>query len=132
MWTKSRRLSGVVAASYVLALATAALVHNHTGCDSGCCGGHGGAHGLADNHGPGGRHGGHEDGQPAPGAPGRHATQDDNCPACQFLAQKPAPTAVVAPVAAAALVEEVAFLAPARPAAGVFSAWQSRAPPALA
>jgi hypothetical protein len=48
------------------------------------------------------------------------------------LAEKPALTTAVAPVASAALVQEVAVPAPARPASGVFSAWQSRAPPAFA
>ena len=91
-----------------------------------------GTHSLAGNHQPGGSHGGHEDGQPGPSAPGRHPTQDSNCPACQFLAQKPALTTAVAPVASAALVQEVAVSAPARVVRGVFSAWQSRAPPAFA
>ena len=108
MWTRNRRLTAVVAAGYVLALAAAALVHDHAGHDGGCCGGQCGTHALAGNHQPGGSHGGHQDGQPARRSR-RHPTQDSNCSVCQFLAQKPAlrrPSRRYS----AALVQEVAAL----------------------
>jgi hypothetical protein len=131
MWIRSRRLTAAVAAGYVLALATAALVHNHAGYDvpsGGCCG----SHRLADNHAADDSHSSHENGCPAPAAPDRRPAQDSNCAACQFLAQKPAMLTVVAPTASAAMVEDVAVASASRANVGVFSAWQSRAPPAFA
>ena len=95
MWTRNRRLSAVVAAGYVLALATAALVHNHAGGDSGCCGGHA-VHTPAGNHGPGGSRGGHEDGQPGPAIPAGIPPRTAIAPPASFWPRSRALTAVCA------------------------------------
>ena len=51
---------------------------------------------------------------------------------CQFLAQKPAPAAIVTPVGLIAPVHEVVAAGPACAVRGVFAAWYSRAPPIAA
>ena len=105
MWWRSRKLSIVTAASYLLVVTFSALFHDH----------HGHGHGAS-----------------RPGVAAAHVADDHDCSVCQFLAQKPAPAAVVAPEIASALVQDVAVSAPCCPLHGAFTAWQSRAPPAVA
>ena len=71
MLVRSRKLTVLTAASYLLAVTASALFHNHDG---------------------------HGDEQPRPGVSASHGADDHDCSVCQFLAQKPAPTADVAPV----------------------------------
>ncbi|MCE5302594.1 MAG: hypothetical protein LLF97_05725 [Planctomycetaceae bacterium] len=66
---------------------------------------------------------------PRPGVSASHGEPHSECSVCQFLAQKPAPAAVVAVVDAGRLVQTVVPSLPCRLSSGVFSAWQSRAPP---
>jgi hypothetical protein len=105
MWVQSRKLSILTAASYLLVITLSALFHNHHG---------------------------HGEGPSRPGVSASDAADDHDCSVCQFLAQKPAPAADIAPAAASTLVADVAASAPSCPVRGVFAAWQSRAPPAFA
>jgi hypothetical protein len=105
MWWRSRKLSVVTAASYLLVVTFSALFHDH----------------HAEGH------------QPSrPGIVAVEAGDDHDCPVCQFLAQKPAPATIVAPEMLSTLVQDAAAAAPCCSSPGVFTAWQSRAPPALA
>jgi hypothetical protein len=101
----SRILTVLTAASYLLAVSASALFHDHN------------------DH--------HKD-QPRPGESGSHISDGHDCSVCQFLAQKPAPIAEIAPVGSSARVQEVVALAPAHVVGGIFAAWHSRAPPVLA
>ena len=105
MLARNRTLTVLTTASYLLAITASALFHNHHG------------HGKEDS---------------CPGASAAHSTEGHDCSVCQFLAQKPAPVADVAPESASTLVQEVAAPAPACPVRGVFTAWHSRAPPVVA
>jgi hypothetical protein len=104
MWMRSRKLSVLTAASYLLVITTSALFHSHHG---------------------------HGEGPSRPGVSAAHAADDHDCSICQFLAQKPAPAVEMAPEIASTLVQDVAAPAPLCPVRGVFAAWQSRAPPAI-
>ncbi|MEN6407764.1 MAG: DUF2946 family protein [Thermoguttaceae bacterium] len=64
-----------------------------------------------------------------PGVSALHGDQHGECSVCQFLAQKPAPVAVVAVADVGQLVQTVVSSSLSRVSTGVFSAWQSRAPP---
>ncbi|MEN6452427.1 MAG: hypothetical protein ABFC96_18215 [Thermoguttaceae bacterium] len=132
MWTSSRRISAAVTAGYLLALVTAALVHNHGGQDGGCCGARLAAESAPHGHRLGHGHDAHRHGRPCPAAPAHDQTGKSDCAACHFLAQKLTLTAIVAPAASAALVQRVAAAVVEQPAGSIFSAWQSRAPPTLA
>ncbi|MCE5267825.1 MAG: hypothetical protein LLG00_08055 [Planctomycetaceae bacterium] len=132
MWTSNRRLSALVAAGYVLALVTAALVHNHSGGDDGCCGVVSSEHREAGDCGPRDCHHKHGEHRSCPGSSERHRCQDSKCAACQFLAEKPSLTTIVSAAWSAALVQTVVSSAPTRPSIDVFTAWQSRAPPLFA
>jgi hypothetical protein len=126
--TKQRWFSSLVAAGYLLVIAAAPLFHNHSagGCDhsfaaesgSAACPHHGDSHDAANEN---------SSHRPSP-----HPSDGNHCAVCQFLAQKPAPVAEVAIVDNGLLVQELASPAPTCAAVGVFSAWQSRAPPCLA
>ncbi len=106
MWVRSHKLTVLTAAGYLLAITASALFHTHNG---------------------------HGEEQPRPGVSASHPADDEHdCSVCQFLAQKPAPVAFVAPATSTALVQEVAASAPACAVGGVFTAWRSRAPPVLA
>ena len=106
MLAKNREFSTLTAASYLLAITVSALFHNHK-----CCG--------------------HQ--RPRPGvSASQRRDHDHDCAVCQFLAQKPAPAAAVAPVGTSLPVQEVVAASPVRAEGGVFSAWHSRAPPAVA
>ena len=105
MWARSRQLTILTAASYLLAVTASALFHNH---------------------------GGHDDEQHRPGVSASHWADGHKCSVCQFLAQKPAPAADAAPVSLSTLVQDAVAAAPVRVAADVFTAWNSRAPPVLA
>ena len=129
---KNRWVSVLVAAGYLLAISTASLFHNHADRGSGgCYHGRSLAHeASADCH-----HGEADDDSPRPNAPKTPAqcpSDDSHCSVCQFLAQKPAPTAEVAAVSTGVLVQEAYLPAPPRITVGVFSAWHSRGPPAVA
>jgi hypothetical protein len=102
MLAQNRKLTVFLATSYLLAVTTCALFHNHHE---------------------------HDGEQSRPGVSAAHASEDDDCSVCQFLAQKPAPVAVVAPVGVSTMVQDVAAPSPARVVRIVFTAWQSRAPP---
>jgi len=102
MRTRHRLRTILVAASYLLAVGMSALRHCHHG---------------------------HAASEPRPGLSAAHADDEHECPICQFLAQKPAPLALVAPVTMGQLVQDVMAVAPAGAAADVFAAWHSRAPP---
>ena len=105
MLVRNRRLAVLTAAGYLLAITASGLFHNHKGC--------------------GGQ-------RSRPGVSAAQQAGDHDCSVCQFLAQKPAPVANVAPVSLSSLVEDVAVAEPACAVVGAFSAWHSRAPPALA
>jgi hypothetical protein len=105
MLARNRKLTVVTAASYLLAITVSGLFHSHN--DRG------------------------ED-QPRPGVSASHHADGHDCPVCQFLAQKPAPAADVAPVGVGALSQQVTAPAPACALGDVFTAWQSRAPPVFA
>jgi hypothetical protein len=104
MWVRSRKLSVFTAASYLLVISLSALFHDHHG---------------------------HNKGPSRPGVSAAHAADDHDCSVCQFLAQKPAPAAEIAPEIASALVQDIAAPAPLCLVRGVFAAWQSRAPPSI-
>jgi hypothetical protein len=110
MRTREGTFAVMTAASYLLAITGSALFHHH--------------------------HGDHHDRvaacDPRPGVSASHSEDDHDCSVCQFLAQKPAPAAVAAPVELSTLVQEVAAAEPACVFFGVFTAWRSRAPPELA
>ncbi|MEN6458428.1 MAG: DUF2946 family protein [Thermoguttaceae bacterium] len=127
IFVENRRLSWLVAAGYALALLTAALVHNHGGPGDSCCGEPHDCHTLADNA-------SHKDDQhgSSPKCPDRHPAPDNHCPACQFLAHNLALTAVVAASTCSPFVGDVVAFVPSTVSHDVFSAWQSRAPPAFA
>jgi hypothetical protein len=121
MGMKNRWVSLLVAAGYLLAVSAASLFHHHADQDGGgCCHAQSSAHGAPDDH------------SPRPSAPSPCPSDNSHCSVCQFLAQKPAPTAEVAPVTAGVLVQEAFLPPPAHVTAGVFSAWRSRGPPAFA
>ena len=105
MWARSRRLTILTAASYLLAITASAPFHTH---------------------------GSHGDEQPRPGVSASHWSDGHECPVCQFLTQKPASAANVASVGLSTLVQDAAAPAPAFAPADVFAAWNSRAPPVLA
>jgi hypothetical protein len=105
MFPRNRRLTVLVAAGYLLAVSASALFHNHHG---------------------------HGQSLPRPGISASHSADNHHCSVCQFLAQKPAPVADVAPARLSTLVHEVAAAAPVCAIGGVFTAWHSRAPPVLA
>jgi hypothetical protein len=96
-------LSLLLAVGYSLTVSAAGLFHSHDLHEGDCC---------ADHHGDGYR-----------------AAAGDECAVCQFLAQKPAPTAPPVPAALSTLLGST--IEPVLPAvsAEVFAAWQSRAPP---
>jgi hypothetical protein len=102
MLAHSRKLTVFTAASYLLAITGSSLLHDHSG---------------------------HGEAQPRPGVSAAHSADGHDCSVCQFLAQKPAPVAPVAPATSGVLVEEVAAPAPVCVAWGVLTAWHSRAPP---
>jgi hypothetical protein len=105
MLVRSRRLTVLMLASYLLAITAPALFHEHKSCGSQ---------------------------RSRTGVSAAHHGQDHDCSVCQFLAQKPAPVAVVAPVSLSSLVEDVVVVVQVCAVSGVFSAWHSRAPPAIA
>ena len=105
MFVQSRKLTVLTAASYLLAVTVSALFHEHKSC-------------------------GRE--RPRPGVSAARGEPDHDCSVCQFLAQKPAPAADVAPVGPSLPSQEVSAASPVCAACGVFSAWHSRAPPAVA
>jgi hypothetical protein len=124
MGMKSRWISVLVAAGYLLVVSTASLFHHHADQDGGgCCHGQSLGYGASDDHSPCSK---------PPSIPSSPPSDDNNCSVCQFLAQKPAPTAEVVAVTAGVLVQEAYLPPPAHSSVGVFSAWHSRGPPALA
>jgi hypothetical protein len=132
IWLKNRCFAALVAVGYLLTVSMASLFHDHSvECGGGCCHGHSPAHSDAadEHHAVADQHSGHHE---TPCSPGRCPTDGRGCCVCQFLAQKPAPMAEVAPVDSGTLVQEAALPPPARLAAAVFSAWHSRGPPAVA
>ena len=105
MLVRNRKLTVLTAASYLLAISVSALFHDHNRC-------------------------GQE--RPPAGVSAAHGDQDHDCSVCQFLAQKPAPAADVAPVGPSLRAQEVPEASPVCAVSGAFSAWRSRAPPAVA
>jgi hypothetical protein len=103
--TKSRGMTVLTLASYMLAVSASALFHDHRDSDVE---------------------------QSRQGVSASHSGDDHDCSVCQFLAQKPAPVAKVAPVGLSTLVQELTTPALVQAMPGVFSAWHSRAPPAPA
>ena len=115
--------SPLVAAGYLFVIAAAPLFHNHADSGGGC--GH--SHTAAEHDSAACPHDGDSSHRSLPRpSDGRH------CPVCQFLAQTSAPAAEVATEGDGLLVQELASPAPRCAAVGVFSAWQSRAPPCFA
>jgi hypothetical protein len=106
MLARNRIRTLLIAASYLLAVSASALFHHHHDCD--------------------------HDESHRPGVAASHCEGQDECSVCQFLAQKPAPMAEVAPADLGTLVQELAASSPESATCGVFNAWQSRAPPAFA
>jgi hypothetical protein len=129
MSLKNRKLSVLMAVGYMLAVTFATFVHHHPGSGSaGCCGSCGLS--SSDRHElSGSPHDNPRDGCPDSKAPVPRSADDKDCPVCQFLAQKPAPICIIAPVVSSTLVEKVATVDPTSPVEGIFSAWHSRAPP---
>jgi hypothetical protein len=107
MRTRQRTIAVVAVVSYLLAITVSPLFHHH------------------------GDHHESDAGQPPPGVSASHSDDDHDCAVCQFLAQKPAPAADVAPIGLSTLVQEVAAGEPVCTFPGVFAAWHSRAPPAF-
>jgi hypothetical protein len=105
MLIRSRKLTVFTMASYLLAITASALFHEHKGCGGGLS---------------------------RPGVAAAHGCADHDCAVCQFLAQKPAPAVAVAPVGPGMWAQEVPAASPVCAVSGVFSAWHSRAPPAIA
>lgn len=105
MLARNRIRTVLFAACYLLAVSASALFHHHDG---------------------------DQDESHRPGVAASHGEGQDECSVCQFLAQKPAPMAEVEPVESGTLVQELAAPSPESAMSGVFSAWQSRAPPAFA
>jgi hypothetical protein len=128
---KNRWLSIAVAVGYVLTITTASLFHNHTDHGDGCCHGRSLAHAASKDchHGESGTD---TAGRNAPKTPAQCPSDDGHCSVCHFLGHKPAPAAEVAAVVSGALVQEVSSPISACVIVGVFSAWQSRAPPCFA
>jgi hypothetical protein len=125
--TRNRCLATVVAVGYLLTVSAASLFHNH-GVES--CGGCCHERSMADqHHGSAHSHGPHHK---TPKAPSGCPADDGRCSVCQFLAQKPVPTAAVTLSGSGTLIATVLAPPPARLAVGAFSAWHSRGPPALA
>jgi hypothetical protein len=119
-----------VAVGYALTITTASLFHDHGSHDGvRCCHGHSLAH-AASKHCTGDESDQSPGHRNAPRAPARCPGDDGRCSVCQFLGQKPIPAAEVTTVVCGTLVQEVSAPAPARGVVRVFSAWQSRAPPA--
>ena len=71
MWARKSRLTILLTANYLLAVTTSGLFHDH---------------------------GDHDEDQQRPGASASHLGDGHDCPVCQFLAQKPVPVALIAPV----------------------------------
>jgi hypothetical protein len=132
MRAKNRVLSVLTTTGYVLVITLSALFHDHTGHYGGCCGKSGESPTVVGDETGTCHHGTHDESRHAPVSLKRCPTDDTKCPVCQFLAQKPAPVDPIASVTSAERVEEVVGIAPACSSAGVFTAWHSRAPPAIA
>jgi hypothetical protein len=127
--TKNRLVSLLLAAGYLLAVSAASLFHDHAdpGCGD-CSHSQSSAH-KASSH----CHPGDSDDHPqSPKNPSQCPADGSHCSVCQFLAQKPAPTAELPTAASGTLVQQAFAAPPARIQAGVFSAWHSRGPPPLA
>lgn len=106
MFVRNRLLTVLTTAGYLLAISASALFHEHHG---------------------------HDDEVSRPGVSASHACDEEHdCSVCQFLAQKPAPAADVAPVGSGSLVQDVAMPPPASAESDSFTAWHSRAPPVFA
>ena len=140
MRMRNRRPTVLVAAGYAFVATVAGLFHNHVrhkgvGCgspDRSCAIAWNGSSACRYDTHDGCRHDTHHNGHHGPSDPIQCPADDSNCLVCQFLAQKPAPVADVAPVASFLLLHEVAVIGSSRSISGVFAAWHSRAPPALA
>jgi hypothetical protein len=127
--TKNRLVSMLRAAGYLLAVGAASLFHNHAAPGCGDC-----SHSQSSPHEASSdcRHGDSDNHPQPPKNPSQCPTDGSHCSVCQFLAQKPAPTAELPTAASGILVRETFAAPPARMQAGVFSAWHSRGPPTLA
>jgi hypothetical protein len=119
MLKRNGPLSVLLAASYLLAVGVSALFHDHRDhgdhrdrCE--CC----------DHH-------AHSDELPGRGYSAADSVDGQDCPICQFLAEKPVPVVLLVAPEVGLLVQDVAAAAPPAIATDVFSAWHSRAPPAL-
>ena len=132
MRMRNRRPTVLVAAGYAFVATAAGLFHNHVRQKDVGCGSHNRSCAIARDGSSSCRHDTHHDGHRGPSDPIQCPADDSNCLVCQFLAQKPAPVAEVAPVASFLLLHAVAVIGSSRSISGVFAAWHSRAPPALA
>jgi hypothetical protein len=127
-WMKNRCLAALAAVGYLLTVSTASLFHDHAGGHGGgCC--HGAS--AADEESADECHASHDHSprSKSPGSPSPCPSDHGSCSVCQFLGQKPAPTAEVVLASSGTLVQEVSSLPPTRISVGVFSAWHSRGPP---
>jgi hypothetical protein len=132
MRPRSRILSSLMAASYLLATTVALRFHDHAcreGSDCGAayhsCEGANHSHSAGQDGAPG------QD-RPSPAAPDRHPTDSAKCVICHFLAQASTPVGSVVPLISAPLVQAVTVVTPSFSLTDVFSAWHSRGPPAVA
>jgi hypothetical protein len=107
MLSRNRPLTALTAASYLLVVSGAALFHDHA-CD------------------------GHDEHPGRPGVASTHAGDAEHCSVCQFLSQKTAPVQYVTPTHSFALVQSIVVVSPLCETGELFSAWHSRAPPAVA
>ena len=105
MLARNRKLTVLVAASYLLVVCATSLFHHHEE---------------------------HDEGSFGPGFAASHSESGEDCSICQFLAQNPAPVTYVVPVESGELVQKVLQLEASRFDFDLFSAWQSRAPPCFA
>lgn len=128
MLTRNRCLSVLIAASYTLAVTSAALFHHH---GDGCGRHEGRTSAVAEGHECGDKTHAHGDGLPASKVP-PSSSDDRDCSVCQFLAQKTVPASDVAEVASAALEQEFSLPRLMRFVSHSVAAWHSRAPPVLA
>jgi hypothetical protein len=127
--TRNRLVSLFVAAGYVLAVSAASLFHDHAAPGCGDC-----SHQQSTAHeaSPDCHHGDSDNHPQPPKNPSQCPADGSHCSVCQFLAQKPAPTAGLTTAGSGMLVQEAVAPPPASFVAGVFSAWHSRGPPSRA
>lgn len=125
MLVRNRILPVLFSLSYLLTITVSALFHNHGGAGenarstaaghrASCCG-------CESRQGD----------RPSPDVPAFQSSDSGDCGVCHFMAQQPAPVAEQPAPELETALEELAAPSPIHVAAGVFTAWRSRAPPSI-